>query len=181
MNVSRPSDVWKHRRATRVWLPVGEAAAATCCEVVSVRVLLSLPEKAFVALWSRFPFSLGQGSSAFIREAVKSVPYQQALRMQQSLTRAVYCPWLKITQKPMADFQRSLPSCPFLLGTSSVCVSVSQSIWFVYWLNLSYWLIELLRFSELFCIQLIYVGFFDLQWWFPSNMFNYHVEFKNFI
>lgn len=70
--------VWKRRRLMRVWLPVERGGS---CHVLLGCVCACISEsarKASVALWSRFPFSVGQGSLPFIWEVVKSVPYQSA-------------------------------------------------------------------------------------------------------
>lgn len=62
----------------RLWLPVSETATATCCEVVSMRVCVSLPGLGLLLFGAVSPSLWVKAACLFIRQAVKSASYQPA-------------------------------------------------------------------------------------------------------
>lgn len=113
-----------------------------------LRMYLSVCLEGICCSLEPFPCPSGSKQLVFYQSCKVCPVISQPLQMQQSLTWAVYCLSLKITQKPVADSHRSLTFCSFPQHQHSMCVFYSRR--YLPCTNLSYWLNEILMVSDLF-------------------------------
>lgn len=176
MYISGLSSVWKRRRVMRLRLPVSEAAATTCSSVVNAPLFLD----SICCSLELFPCLSGWRQTAFYHRSCKVCPLSTSLQMLPSLTWTVYCLWLKITQKPLANSEVTDIFCAFYSQKCFVwaCFKVR-----VAWASFTDWIICLLSVISSACYACNWESSVAPDWGpvftsFPNLRFLWNVTFK---